>query len=470
MSYVCLACLMDNYLRDHLAQGPNPCDFCGAPGPTVGLGAISEACERVLGELFVVVHENSPVTRKHRLPKVGSSLTTIVEKLGAVGPQALQALANATLERWALRGSKGPYTQDNQPWFHIRNDLHAPVSVAWAGMERSLREEARYLNPHAQQLLTSVLGGIHADTDGKGNPVVIEAGPGREIRRLVRARVFESQEAIADALSHPAKFLGPPPPGKGKAGRMNAKGQPAFYGATETRVALAEVRPPVGSWVVTAAFEIIRPLKLLDLRGLADLQVEFGESLFDPATLDAARRQDFLRMLAQRLMLPVLPEFEERDYFITQVIADYLAMHPEVPIDGIVYPSVQSISEGAEALPPGARPTTGINVALFPRAARVEGTEDEPMFIVEAWEEHAGGRFLMPLLSRRQGVVQSVPPDPQEVPQQAAGAVGGFADRPYSLRLDLEGLCAHWIRGVQIDVFSSDLDLMPDEYWDGPQA
>jgi len=50
---------------------------------------------------------------------------------------------------------------------------------------------------------------------------------------------------------------------------MNARGVSVFYGAIDPRVALAEVRPPVGSRVAVARFEIIRPLRLLDLNALA---------------------------------------------------------------------------------------------------------------------------------------------------------------------------------------------------------
>ena len=39
---------------------------------------------------------------------------------------------------------------------------------------------------------------------------------------------------------------------------MNAQGIAVFYGAGDVETALAEVRPPVGSRVVTAEFEIIR--------------------------------------------------------------------------------------------------------------------------------------------------------------------------------------------------------------------
>jgi hypothetical protein len=72
----------------------------------------------------------------------------------------------------------------------------------------------------------------------------------------------------------PDRHLGSPPSGAAAAGRMNARGISVFYGANDPRVALAEVRPPVGSRVAVARFEIIRPLRLLDLTALSDATVE----------------------------------------------------------------------------------------------------------------------------------------------------------------------------------------------------
>jgi RES domain len=46
---------------------------------------------------------------------------------------------------------------------------------------------------------------------------------------------------------------------------MNAQGIAVFYGATDPLVALADVRPPVGSTVAVGRFELIRPVRLLDV-------------------------------------------------------------------------------------------------------------------------------------------------------------------------------------------------------------
>ena len=58
------------------------------------------------------------------------------------------------------------------------------------------------------------------------------------------------------------------------AGRMNARGISVFYGANDPLVALSEVRPPVGARVAIARFEIIRPIKLLDLTARARVRTD----------------------------------------------------------------------------------------------------------------------------------------------------------------------------------------------------
>ena len=74
---------------------------------------------------------------------------------------------------------------------------------------------------------------------------------------------------------------------------MNAKGVPVFYGAVDSEIAIAEVRPPVGSHVVVGVFEVVRPLRLLDIEKL--ILIDGDGSLFDPATYNRRNRRDFLK-------------------------------------------------------------------------------------------------------------------------------------------------------------------------------
>jgi hypothetical protein len=104
---------------------------------------------------------------------------------------------------------------------------------------------------------------------------------------------------------------------------MNARGISVFYGATSADTAVAEVRPPVGSHVVVGQFTISRPLRLLDLNALAEIVPGKVRSYFDPTTTDVVARHDFLRSLCNQLVMPVMPEFEDDGYLITQLVADF---------------------------------------------------------------------------------------------------------------------------------------------------
>jgi hypothetical protein len=162
---------------------------------------------------------------------------------------------------------------------------------------------------------------------------------------------------------------------------MNAAGVAVFYGATDPDVALAEVRPPIGCKVLIGCFEVIRPLRLLDLPALDELRDDNG-SLFDDAHRRWLKRAHFLRGLSWRLSKPVLPNDQPAEYLPTQAIADFLATAecPPLPLDGIVYRSVQAGYPGpferGNRLTFGGHRKENFNVVLFHKAARVQGLDE----------------------------------------------------------------------------------------------
>lgn len=133
-----------------------------------------------------------------------------------------------------------------------------------------MRDEARFLNPIAARVLEEVFGGIE-QLQIEGLASILTICPGLPLDRFTRARVISNDDAVADALSHSERFLGAAPPGVGGTGRINAKGVSVFYGATNLQTAIAEVRPPVGSLVVSATFSVTGELRLLNLGALNDI-------------------------------------------------------------------------------------------------------------------------------------------------------------------------------------------------------
>src|SRR3546814_3822603 len=88
--------------------------------------------------------------------------------------------------------------------------MESPLSDDWSVMESSLRSEARYLNPKVVQFMKSIFDDIADDVTVDGASVLVDAGPGSAYEQLFRARVFQSERSLIDALQHPERFIGAP--------------------------------------------------------------------------------------------------------------------------------------------------------------------------------------------------------------------------------------------------------------------
>ncbi|KVW04399.1 hypothetical protein WK91_35850 [Burkholderia cepacia] len=250
----------------------------------------------------------------------------------------------------------------------------------WYNFSQSLKSEARFFSHAAAEYLAEVFGNIDQDRTRDNRGAVVRAGPKTTIKHLYRARVFQNDTLLEEAMCRPDLHLGPPPTRLARAGRMNAQGISVFYGATSASSAIAEVRPPVGSKVAVAKFILTRPLRLLDLTALED--VHLTGSVFDPAFKRQLERVAFLQRLGVRMTRPVMPDDEALDYLPTQAVADFLATMNEPRLDGIVFASAQT--------------RKGKNVVLFHHASKIlelsipYGTEivaNTATQYEEGWEE-----------------------------------------------------------------------------------
>ena len=372
MSYICARCITNPDLSILVAAEANEynvCDYCERSQPAVDIDFVAQQCSDVIDIFFENSSQTMAVVHFNMTP-AGEDLNTLLERLTGAPGDAIEALEETLHQIWHDSDSDWSMYGDD-PWFvpslgYGGTELHS----AWTDMEMSLRNDAHYINPKAVKLLDSIFGDITSNAASAGARVVTDAGPSSQYETLYRARVFQSEEDMQRALQHPERNLGAPPAGVAKSGRMNAPGQPAFYGATSVDTALAEVRPSVGSWVVIARFAIIRPLQLLNLNLLSQLNFHPRARYFDSESKQVFRRYAFLRELSRRMVRPVMPESREHNYLITQVVADYLAMHPTTSLDGIIYPSVQRGANNHNG--------SGENVVLFHKAATAIASDREP--------------------------------------------------------------------------------------------
>lgn len=365
----------------------------------------------------------------HGYPPIGESLYDVLERMLGSDEPLLSDIHERLLDSWSL-------SDDDDPYFEEETEASSELTVGWRKMEHSLQFESRLANPLVGSILTMVFDGIEDLRSMDNRSAIVIAGQGYQISSFQRGRVFQDEQSMEDALSHPEKHLGPVPGGKGSPGRMNAKGISVFYGATDDQTAIAEVRPPVGSKVVTARFDVIRPLRLLNLNDLASMRPHRGLSYFNPIRRSLTERCAFLKDLQRQLTMPVMPDSAESGYLITQAIADFLATHEKLNLDGILFPSAQVQQDTSP----------GQNVILFHKASGVERLEDtQKAEYVSLWESDEDRLVYYPEFWEAESKdsdqsSQYVPLVPPPEP---------------SLRLARDGIVIHKIQGVR---FSTETD------------
>lgn len=372
-SRLCCSCVADHYLCEKIRRegAEEDCSFCDDLGSTFSLEQIAELVEQAFNEHFERTSTEPSDWDYWRIKEMdydwdreGERVHCVIAEIAGIDEDVAEVITKILEDRhsdWdlATMGEESEFARESH-YVPKHFSGYNPLQEKWSLFEHQLQTESRFLNRSFQQTLDSVFTGIEDFRTREGNSVSETIGPETNTITLFRARVFQTFETLSTGLIQPDLEVGPPPIGKAAAGRMNAFGISVFYGALVPSTAIAEVRPPVGSDVVVAAFEILRPLRVLNLSALR--QIIIRSSYFDPDCRPLQERVAFLDLLSNKMTRPVMPEREHADYLVTQVIADYLAS--EHKLDGILYPSVQVASDLA--------PANRTNIVLFHHASRVE--------------------------------------------------------------------------------------------------
>lgn len=367
--YICASCIGDSFLSALVASNEEvgQCDYCEDIGPLISLNALADHVETAFKVHFTrtpsepdgweyAMHYDKEID--YEWVRDGEPTVDAIAGAADLSEEAARDIQQILAEKYydheeASMGLEGEFSAEAHYDEIMPEDSHWWED--WGLFERTIKSEARFFSRKAAQQLSDLFDTIGDMRTVWGRSLIIDAGPNTDYTHLFRARVFQSDDKLKPAIMRPDTELSAPPSHLASAGRMNARGISVFYGATSISTALSEVRPPVGSQVVVARFEIIRPIKLLDLTALR--QVHETGSIFDPSYAYRLGRQNFLRVLSQRIVRPVMPDDQDAEYLPTQAVADFLATEGKVPLDGILYPSVQVAGDG-------------LNVVLFHKAAK----------------------------------------------------------------------------------------------------
>lgn len=371
--------------------------------------------DRAGRELIEVISELIPIDENYSDEIISDILTILEEVPNSLDPD--------------LYGDEKPFDYSAQYERSGVSDFSV-LSEKYRRYERTVIEQARFFSPESRNILRSLFRDIDNLETKDGQPVLVEAGPELAITGFFRARVFQEEISLKKAILMPSLELGPPPSRRGRAGRLNAAGISLFYGANTAEVALSEVRPPVGSRVVIAWFELQRNVCLLDIDALRNIFVE-KSSPFDPDYLFNLQRAAFLESFSSKFTKAVMPDNESLEYIPTQSIADYLSNETDLSLDGLLYASPQSGHAGR-------------NVVLFYKASRVISSEKQN-------NENFTPKIEIPEDNFLYLIIDNVAETEYDLgfPTKKQPSVE-IDDRQQTLRIDENSLAIHFIESINV--------------------
>ena len=263
----------------------------------------------------------------------------------------------------------------------------------------------------------------------KSESVVREVEQNSEFN-IFRARDFSSPEGAKRALLAPEWELARPPSRKARSGRMNADGISVFYAANDKKVALAEIRPSVGGYVVIARFRVSKVKKCIRLLDVEGLRCAYGKYI--ESTHDKEAKIEFIENFGKQVTMPIVPENESTEYIITQVISDYLSSRDDIKIDGLIYKSAQSGTESDE------------NIVLFHKSSKVGDIDD------------AGAKLLIERINEISNGDLNIFNDQASVDMRNSCIIGYNPDdrkddHPVALELDISSISVHIVTNAKFD-------------------
>ncbi|MCP4487237.1 MAG: RES family NAD+ phosphorylase [Gammaproteobacteria bacterium] len=406
MSNVCADCIGEGYLREEIEQSGEvvACDYCQSEeAPAIDFDDLAEQIHSVLKEHFYMTSPDPEgidllAAKEGCWEQPGELVTNAIMNLIDSSEELAEAIRGYLSESYDPSGGDAmidpcPYASDSQ--YEERAIDTYEFQESWNTFRQEILSRSRFFNPIAKSALEHLFIGVDKFVTRQEGPVVRILNSSDSI---YRARLTKSHENLEETLKKAPESLGAPTGVKSQAGRMNAEGISVFYGATDIDTCIAEIRAPVGSYVVIGQFIPLRDLRILDLTRLQEVYLR--GSIFDPEHIQSISRVQFLKHLEGELSRPILPGSESRDYLPTQAVAEYLGSHPDMALDGIMFSSSQ-VPRGLEKKPME-RQVAQKNIVLFSHACQLdsysvpEGTEidvslhtgdpDDPNFECMIWE------------------------------------------------------------------------------------
>ncbi|HFE38876.1 MAG TPA: RES domain-containing protein [Gammaproteobacteria bacterium] len=464
-TFVCHQCIGEEFLKEEVRRGGEvaQCSFCEQEAESMAIEELGEQVHEVIESYFYLT-PSEPEGHEYMLAKEGlwerdgQPVDELIQDIVGVEPDVsaeVNEYLSGVYDAWGKDALMEDQPYDSEAQYAEKKIDTFEFSANWSSFKHDIRAKSRYFNRHAKNVLDQIFQNLETLVTHEGDSVIQEIPTNNSEHALYRARVALSHDDLEKIVYELPESLGAPPHQYAESGRMNASGIAVFYGALDIETCITEVRAPVGSSVVVGYFHPVRPLRILNLNQLQKVHVT--GSFFDPSHLNELSRAHFLKLLVDELSLPVMPGSEERDYLPTQFVAEYLAQLDGLNLDGVMFNSSQVSGDGQ-------------NVVLFNHACGLEpyklpkGTKVDVSFGWGSPDDYD------PTITIWENV-----PSEQEEPKEDEAPLGfpssmfhddilsdiddeGVYQKETVLRLDIEGVKVHEVKGVKYDCDSIDVN------------
>ena len=356
----------------------NECDYCRLNTFTITVNELSHLVHNALDGHFDLTSRDPSGFESSFISwgfadhweRHGEPVASVIADVAEIETDIVDDLVALLSHRFGFdameAGEENPYDVDAH--YKEREPDDDSLNNIWHEFRLMVQHSSRFFNPTVVHLLDEIVGDLHNLQTHSEGKFIVKIGSQSERVQIWRARYAASHGELQKILQNPQQELGPPTPEKATAGRMNPRGVSVFYGAKEIETCISEIRVPVGAYVVLACFELVRPIKLLDLGALA--MAPISGSYFDSEFIKRKAYASFLKKVVHEMSRPIMPQDEDMEYITTQVAAEYLKNHDKLKFDGLMFPSTQTDGNGT-------------NIVLFNGSCRVEKPLDSREIINE---------------------------------------------------------------------------------------
>jgi hypothetical protein len=213
---VCSVCVTEPFLSRAIEKygAHATCSYCEEEGNTFTVDQIADSVGVILADFYY-----RPYSDAGTVPPEGQPVQKLINELTETSDAALGEDIRCVLEErhaseWGESGAEdNPF--DAGAYYARRDAANTwDFESDWLDFEKSLKTETRYFNKHAEHMLASLFEGLDNSRTVYRRSVIVEAGPGTALALLYRAREFQTERELREAMKRPHRDVGPRLPRK----------------------------------------------------------------------------------------------------------------------------------------------------------------------------------------------------------------------------------------------------------------